>query len=64
MLGESLQRFAIVLIGTAVFFQLESAPTGFAALIMFAAVLVGLVGIIIDAVDRPLFTDDPRPYAD
>ena len=64
MLGESLQPFTIVLIGTAVFFQLGSAPTGLAFLTMLAAVLLGLVGIIIDVVDRPLFSDDPRPHAD
>lgn len=64
MLGESLQRFAIVLIGTAVFFQLESALTDLAFLTMLAAVLLGLIGIIIDIVDRPQSSDDPRPHAD
>jgi uncharacterized membrane protein len=51
VLGESLQRFAIVLIGTAVFFELASAPTDYGFLTMLAALVLSLVGVIIDVVD-------------
>ena len=64
MLGESLQRFAIVLIGVAVFFELQSTPTGLGFLAMVASLLIGLVGVIIDVVDLALVSDDPRPHTD
>jgi hypothetical protein len=64
MLGESLQRFAIVLIGVAVFFELQSTPTSLGFLAMLAALLLGLLGVIIDVVDLTPVPDDPRPHAD
>jgi len=63
MSGESLQRFAIVLIGTAIFFELTSAPFSFA--VMLAALMLGLVGVLIDVFSGQFNrSDDPRPYAD
>lgn len=49
MLGESLQRFAIVLIGVAVWFQL-SGPGSQGFIMVLAAVILGLIGVIIDVV--------------
>ncbi len=66
MSGESLQRFAIVLIGTAVYFELvASAPVDYGFFAMLAALLLGLVGVLIDVFSgRFERSDDPRPYAD
>ena len=65
MLGESLQRYAIVLIGTALFFQLTSAPTYVGFLTMLAAVLLGLIGVVVDVLSgREVIPEDPRPHTE
>ena len=65
MLGESLQRYAIVLIGTAVFFELASAPTDLAFLTMSGAVLLGLIGVVVDVFSgREVIPEDPRPHTE
>ena len=65
MLGESLQRYAIVLIGTAVFFELASAPTDLAFLTMVGAVLLGLIGVVVDVFSgREVIPEDPRTHTE
>jgi hypothetical protein len=46
-------------------FELQSSPTGLGFLAMLAALLLGLVGVLIDVLSgRFERSDDPRPYAD
>ena len=65
MLGESLQRYAIVLIGTALFFRLASAPTDLSFFTMCAAVFLGLIGVVVDILSgREVTPEDPRPHTE
>ncbi len=64
MLGESLQRFAIVLMGVSLWFQLRGSARDEGFFILLVALFLSLIGVLIDigvfsTIRSSVFPEDP-----